>query len=201
MKTIAILIPVLIVLFLTLQSYLYMSTENVEKQPYRVIQNFGEIEIRFYPSATLATVKTGARNYRELSGSGFRRVAGYIFGGNEEGVKIAMTSPVHMDISPKGSSMSFVMPEGYNPSNLPKPNDEGIEISRSPDEYVAAIRFSGYASDNTIGENVEKLSAMLAARGISPIGNFRYLGYDPPYQIIGRRNEIIVSVDWKENGK
>jgi hypothetical protein len=29
------------------------------------------------------------------------------------------------------------------------------------------------------------------------MGNHRYLGYNPPYQVVGRRNEIIVTIDWK----
>jgi hypothetical protein len=32
--------------------------------------------------------------------------------------------------------------------------------------------------------------------GITSYGNYRFLGYNPPYQFIGRRNEIIVSVEW-----
>ena len=199
MKYLLIALPVLFILFFTLQSFVRMQDPGVEKQPYRVVRNFGELEIRFYPSATLATVKTSARNYRELSGSGFRRVAGYIFGDNADGKKIAMTSPVHMDIQPTGSSMSFVMPSGYDPTNLPKPNDSGIEISRSPDEYAAAIRFSGYASDRSIQEHAEKLAALLAEKGIVPTGNYRFLGYDAPYQLVGRRNEVIVPVQWKED--
>lgn len=198
MKLIAIILPLLLVIFLVFQSFMKRNPTNIENQPYRVIQKSGDMEIRYYPPATLATVKTDARNYRELSSSGFRRVAGYIFGNNEDGAKIAMTSPVHMDIRETGSSMSFVMPSGYDSSNLPKPTDSGIEISRTNAEYAAAISFSGYASDKTIREHAAKLESLLAEKGIKPMGNCRFLGYDPPYQLIGRRNEVIVAIEWKE---
>lgn len=171
---------------------------DIEEQKYRTVTRMGEMEIRFYPSATLATVKSSARNYREVSYTGFRRIAGYIFGGNEAGRKIAMTSPVHMDIGDKGSSMSFVMPSEYDMSDLPKPNDPGVRIEKSEDEYVAAIRFSGFASDQAIRAQTERLAALLQEKGIQPVGNFRYLGYDPPYRVMGRRNEIIVKIDWTE---
>ena len=184
----------------SLTSFLKPGQDDIEEQKYRTVTRMGELEIRFYPSATLATVKSSARNYREISSSGFRRIAGYIFGGNESGQKIAMTSPVHMDISDNGSSMSFLMPSAYALSDLPRPNDPGVRIQQSEDEYVAAIRFNGYASDEDIRQQSDRLADMLKEQGIQPIGNFRYLGYDPPYRLIGRRNEIIVKIDWKEEG-
>jgi len=184
----------------SLTSFLKPGSEDIEEQKYRTITRMGELEIRFYPSATLATVRSSARNYREVSYSGFRRIAGYIFGGNEEGRQIAMTSPVHMDITDQGSSMSFVMPSAYTMSDLPRPNDPGVRIEKSSDEYVAAIRFSGFASDDAIRTQTERLANLLREKDIEPVGNFRYLGYDPPYRLIGRRNEIIVKIDWREEG-
>jgi hypothetical protein len=44
----------------------------------------------------------------------------------------------------------------------------------------------------------EKLQKLLKENGITPHGNYRFLGYNPPYQFVGRRNEIIVAVDWKD---
>lgn len=183
---------------LPLPAFLKPGGNDIEEQPYRTVARMGELEIRYYPAATLATVSSSARNYREVSYTGFRRIAGYIFGGNEAGQKIAMTSPVHMDISEQGSSMSFVMPSAYAMGDLPKPNDPGVRLEQSKEEYVAAIRFSGFASDAAIRQQIDRLSALLQEKGILPTGKFRYLGYDPPYRILGRRNEVIVQIDWKE---
>jgi hypothetical protein len=36
----------------------------------------------------------------------------------------------------------------------------------------------------------------LQQQGIRHYGNFRYLGYDAPFRFIGRRNEVIVTVEW-----
>ncbi len=196
MKTyILIAASVMLILFL-LQSFTVMSTNRTEVQKYTVIKKEGNIEIRYYPSATIATVKSYARTYRELANPGFRKLAGYIFGGNEKGERIAMTAPVHMDINDSVSSMSFVMPASYNQNTLPKPNDAGVVISSTSDEYAAVIRFGGYASDNDLKYYTEKLMAILAEKGISTYGNYRFLGYNPPFQFIGRKNEIIVSIDW-----
>jgi hypothetical protein len=188
----------IIIVSLFFQTFLITAMAKTEEQKYKVVYSEKDFEIRFYPSATLATYYSEVRSYKELSGPGFRKLARYIFGGNESDTKISMTSPVHMDINNSGSSMSFVMPPSFEKENLPKPDDPGVIIEKTEDEYVAAIRFSGYASDEDIRIYSEKLKKLLGEKGISYFGNFRFLGYDPPYKFLGRRNEIIVSVNWAE---
>lgn len=185
-------------LFTIAQIYISMSIFKTEQQKYKVLHSFDEFEIRFYPSATLATVEMNVNSYKDLSATGFRTLAAYIFGANEANKKIAMTAPVHMDIKENGSSMSFVMPEGYCKDNLPKPKDAKIHISKTEDEYIAAIKFGAYASDKKIMKYTKKLDALLFKNHIAHRSNFRFLGYNPPYQFFGRRNEIIVSIEWNE---
>jgi len=109
-----------------------------------------------------------------------------------------MTSPVHMDISESGSSMSFVMPSKYDLKTLPRPNDASVEIHETKGEYAAAIEFGGYANDAAIQKYAGLLENALNEKGIKAIGNFRYLGYNPPYQVMGRKNEVIVEVEWEQ---
>jgi hypothetical protein len=175
-----------------------MPTSKIEEQKYSLLRKYKDFEIRFYPSAIIATISSNAKTYRDLSGPGFRKLAGYIFGGNETNTRISMTAPVQMDINDSASTMSFVMPSSYNESNLPKPNDPNVVIKSAADEYVAVIRFGGYASDKDLKFYSEKLQNLLKENGIRSFGNYRFLGYNPPYQFIGRRNEIIVAVDWKK---
>jgi hypothetical protein len=94
--------------------------------------------------------------------------------------------------------MAFVMPSGYDESNLPKPNDPAIKIKKTEVEHVAALRFGGFASDEAIEKNTQKLDELLRQKGIKTKGHFRFLGYNPPYQLVGRRNEIIAAVEWNE---
>jgi len=170
----------------------------IEKQTYRVIQSEKGFEIRYYPPAIHATVYSSANSYREMASPGFRKLAGFIFGSNDSNEKIAMTAPVHMDINDTRSAMSFVMPSKYDKAELPSPNDSKVILEESKAEYVAVVSFGGYASDKVIQRQSKKLAGRLKERGISPTGNFRYLGYNPPYQFIGRKNEIIVAIDWRE---
>jgi len=107
MKILIITLAALMAIIVLFQFYMLMSVTKTETQKFSIIQKYKDFEIRFYPSATLATIKSNARTYRELSGPGFRKLAGYIFGGNESEAKISMTSPVHMDINDSGSTMSL----------------------------------------------------------------------------------------------
>jgi len=170
---------------------------QTEHQKYTLVQKFPGFEVRYYPPALLATVHTQANSYRELSSPGFRTLAGYIFGDNSEGKKIAMTAPVHMDISQDGSSMSFVMPSEYSFKDLPEPSNRVIILEESAPEYVAALTFGGYANDEKIKEETEKLMNYLRENQIQPVGNFRFLGYNSPYRFWNRRNEIIVRINWE----
>jgi hypothetical protein len=172
-----------------------MATGKSETQSYKVIMVEKDFEIRFYPSTTMAMITSSAKTYKELGSSGFRKLAGYIFGDNKDKKQIAMTSPVHMDINDSTSSMSFVMPAQYNEDNLPLPNNSEVIIKTMPDEYVAAISFSGFASQDAIKKHITILENILKEKHLSYYGHFRYLGYNPPYQLFGRRNEIIVSID------
>jgi len=189
------LITTAIIMNVVISSQPSLITE--ETQPYKVIKTEKEFEIRLYPSATMATVSMKAKNYKELSSAGFRKLASYIFGGNKENKSIAMTTPLYMDINDQQSSMSFVMPSEYNKNNLPTPNDSSVKLTTTNEEYVAAIQFGGYANDESIKKYAAQLENALKAKKIEYYGNFRFLGYNAPYQFWNRKNEIIVNVRWK----
>ena len=140
MKTFIIILAVAVLLIVLLQSFVIMPVNRTEEQKHTIVRKYKDFEIRFYPSATIATITSNAKTYKDLSGPGFQKLAGYIFGGNESDTKISMTTPVHMDINDSVSTMSFVMPSGYTKENLPKPNDPNIQIKNTADEYVAVIQ-------------------------------------------------------------
>mgnify|MGYP000014666955 CR=1 FL=1 len=195
MKKILIIVGILIVLFLIFQIYITMSTNKTETQAYKVIQKEKEFEIRYYPATVMAKISSNSKSYKDLGSSGFRKLAQYIFGGNSEQKQIAMTSPVHMDIGDSVSTMAFVMPSEYKKEDLPKPSSNDVVIENIQSEYVAAIQFSGFSDAESIEKNKIKLEKALKENGLTYFGNFRYLGYNPPYQLVGRKNEIIVSLN------
>ncbi len=175
----------------------FSGKSQTEQQPYETIKKYDGFEVRFYPPAVLARVQTNAKSYREMSSSSFRVLADYIFGGNSDNQKIAMTAPVHVDMDENGSSMSFVMPAEYEMNSLPKPDHPGVIIEKSEPVYMAAVSFGGYANDDDILKHSEKLRKLLDENGVKYVGNFRYLGYNSPFRVINRRNDIVVQVVWE----
>lgn len=185
--------------FLMVQSYKLLSnTLKTENQKYRLVLKEDGFEIRFYPSATFAKINSPGTNYKSVASSGFNKLAGYIFGGNDQGKSIAMTAPVRMEMSDKGSTMSFVMPEKYQASDLPKPKDASVQIVKSSPQYVAVIRFGGYADDEKINEHRAILLKLIENKGIKVTGEYTFLGYNAPFQFWGRTNEVAIPIEWKE---
>ena len=184
----------LLLIFLCATMSIHYIMAKTPQQPYQKIGLQGIIEFRYYPESVMATVNNPDTTYRGSVGKNFRVLAGYIFGGNEKSQKIAMTAPVHMNWDNSGSNMSFVMPDGYNLNNLPAPMGAGVKLHKTEEEYVAVISFGGYASDKKIAEKENELKQLLKESGIKHFNNFRYLGYNAPWDFLFRRNEVIVGI-------
>jgi hypothetical protein len=130
-----------------------------------------------------------AKSYDENSSMGFRRVAGYIFGGNEKGQKIAMTSPVMMEMGEQ-TEVSFVMPNQYEMDALPNPNNPQVKIAKQEERTLAVLRFGGYTNDEKIAQKAQELKSLLLKEGITFENHLIYMGYNAPWDFIGRRNEV-----------
>ena len=193
MKSILIITAVILFAIIMIQAYTSKSSGDIEQYPYTVIQTIDEVEIRAYESAVFSSVKMAQSSYAETANGGFRMLAGYIFGGNDRGEKIAMTSPVVMEMG-DSMKMSFMVPKDLDMDGLPKPNDARVYQEKKDSTVLAAIAFGGWASDEKIQEHIEALKSTLEQHQIAYEGPFSYLGYNPPYQLVNRRNEVVVKV-------
>ena len=61
--------------------------------------------------------------------------------------------------------MRFVMPSKYDEQSLPRPNDSRVKLEKSQAEYVAVLKFGGYANDGKIARYSEKLRKALEKKG------------------------------------
>ena len=193
MKTLLITLAVAAVLFIVAQAFIMRSTSKTESHAYTVLQSYSDFEIRKYQPALFSYVVMQSADYKTMSGQGFRTLAGYIFGGNQKNQQISMTSPVTMTMA-DSVTMKFKIPEGMDLENMPQPNDPNVRFAAEPEKTVAAITFDGWATDDRIAEFTQKLQDLLTKNNIAYTGNFSYLGYNPPYEIVNRRNEIVVEV-------
>ena len=194
MKVILIIIITLVVLFLLFQLYTSIATSKTQTQAYKDIRVEKQFELRYYPAAIMAKISSRSTSYFDLDYSVFGKLAKYIFGENSQNKYIGMTSPVHMDMRDSMSTMAFVMPTKFTIDDLPTPDNAEIVIETSEPEYLAVIEFGGFATAASIRKHKALLENALKDARLTHNGNFSYLGYNPPYQLFGRRNEICVSV-------
>lgn len=183
---------------------------GTEEPRFTVVERVGEIEIRHYgprlaAEAEVSGPEEAARN------EGFRKVAGYIFGGNTAKASIAMTAPVAQAAAGQSIAMTapvaqtsagggswriqFYMPAKYTRETLPTPKDPSVRIVEVPAQDYAVLRFTGSRSGPAVAAKTQALRAGLAG------GRWRITGepvawfYDPPWTVpFLRRNEVAAPV-------
>ena len=193
MKVILIILGVILLLFIIVQLYAMKSQRNIEVYTYVVDKKYETFEIRSYEATLFTSVNLSTKGYKESSSKGFSILAGYIFGGNESKEQIAMTSPVSMSLEDT-MTMMFMVPKQFDKNSLPKPNQSQIKFIEEPAKTVAAITFGGWSDDAKIEKYKNQLIAALDDEGINYNNRFYVYGYNAPYEILNRKNEIIVEL-------
>lgn len=168
---------------------------GIETPNYLVLKKYGDVELRQYPNMIVAKTSVGDNSFENSGSNGFRVIANYIFGGNDRGQKIAMTSPVVMDLSDT-ATMFFVMPSEFRKEDLPTPTSGKVAIIEEGTKVLAVIRYGGFSSDQKIKSECDKLGRVLQNAGIETVGSYRYMGYNAPWDVVNRRNEVAVEVVW-----
>lgn len=194
MKLTLIIVGVLVALFIAFQVYVYNSRKSIESYRYKVLKTVKDIEIREYEATLFTSVKLPMSDYDKASGKGFSILAGYIFGGNDKNEKISMTSPVTMSLE-DSITMMFMVPKNYDLANLPVPNKSEIQFKEEPAKKMAAITFGGWADSVKIEEYKNKLTAILATENIAHTNRFYFFGYNPPFDLFFRKNEVLVELE------
>jgi len=188
---------------------------GTEEPAYESVASVGSIDIRLYGERIAAqTVVTGTSD--AARNQGFRRLAGYIFGGNARRASIAMTAPVAQSGGPSGGSQTiamtapvaqtpsgpdrwtvqFFMPAAYTMDQLPVPNDPTVELVVVPAETYAVVRFSGVGSVRAVETHKAGLMAGLSGSGWVARDEPVVWFYDPPWTLPPmRRNEVAVRVE------
>ncbi|WP_269516015.1 SOUL family heme-binding protein [Brevundimonas subvibrioides] len=187
---------------------------GTEEPAYQTLAPAGDLEIRLYGERIAAqTVVTGTSD--EARNQGFRRLAGYIFGGNARRASIAMTAPVAQSGGRSGGAQTiamtapvaqtpsgpdrwtvqFFMPAAYTMDQLPVPNDPTVELVVVPAETYAVVRFSGVGSVRAVETHKAELLAGLSGSGWVARDEPVVWFYDPPWTLPPmRRNEVAVRI-------
>jgi SOUL heme-binding protein len=170
--------------------------KGYEMPPYTVQQVDGDIELRLYGAHTAAEV-TVAGNSDSAIGTGFRVLAGYIFGGNADGQKITMTVPVAQSPAPvEGQwTVRFMMPAAFDAATLPAPDDARIRFVTAAPERQVALRFSGLRGSAVLAAKTTALRAWAETAGLKITAGPHVYFYDGPMTLPwNRRNEVAFTV-------
>jgi hypothetical protein len=180
-----------------------------EEAPYTVLKSDDSFELREYPSQILAEIIVDG----DLEGAGnkaFRPLFRYISGDNrsrstiamtapvsqeQQGEKISMTAPVSQQRAEGKWAVSFMMPATYTMETLPVPDNPGITLRQVPARKVAAVRYSGFWSEEKYLLNKEKLEAWIQKNRFTVGGEPVWARYNPPFTPwFMRRNEILIPI-------
>lgn len=158
--------------------------QTIETQKFTVIKEFDKGEIRYYPPVM-----------KIQSNNNFGSLFNYISGNNSDGEKISMTSPVYMGDGDGNNIMEFILPQDYNPNNAPAAVSNAVKVFESEPGYFLALEFGGYASSEKVTYYSSELNNIAQKNNIKTIGQPILLGYDSPYKVFGRKNEMIIQID------
>ena len=170
--------------------------DQLEEPVYERLASYVGFEVRRYAPSIEARVKTAGPGGNSSS-AGFRRIAGYIFGGNKEGRSIAMTAPVQQWGEGEGGWMSFTMPSSFSLTSLPEPVDSGVLLLACKQRDVAVLPFSGRYHQKKCARLNERLHGLVREAGLIPVAEPILAVYDGPMTLpFRRRNEILLPVKW-----
>ena len=170
---------------------------TLETPKYELIRKDGQFEIRQYKPIIVAGTKVQT-DYKKATYTGFRRIANYIFGGNEKTLEIAMTAPVisnsPVDVE-SAYEVIFIMPSAYTLDDLPEPNNSNVELSQRDLRKVASIVLGGWATETRAEYFHNRLMKWLSDQQMKPEGKYMVAQYNSPWMLPPfRKNEILVRI-------
>jgi hypothetical protein len=189
-----------------------------ESVPYTVQMTLGEIEVRRYPAQVWAETVIEQSSWKEGLNEGFRRLASYLFGANNESARLTMTAPVFSSYSGRAGgeqlsmtapvladvsgadelrdhTVAFVMPADRDLDSLPAPRDRRVRLREVPARRTAVLRFRGNYESGLPYQKRDELLRRVREAGLETRGEARFAGYDPPTTWSPlRRNEVLIDL-------
>jgi len=191
----------------------------IEEPAFDILSTTDDYEIRQYAPSIVAEIDVEG-DMNKAGGDAFRVLAGYIFGKNQPGTKMAMTAPVTSQRAGDGERMNmtapvmstaaddgskaytyaFLMESKYSMDTLPKPLDPRVRLVEKPARVVAVRQYSGTWSSKNYRKNEELILAALHDNGVAISGRPYLARYNSPFTPwFLRRNEVIVEIEIPEH--
>jgi hypothetical protein len=167
------------------------SRASAELADYTLARNDGRFQIRDYPGMVLATASMDEGGMD----AGFGKLFLFITGSNAAKEQIPMTAPVLAHKTGARKTMSFIMPTAVARREPPRPDAREVVIEKMEGGRFAALRFSGFWTEQNELAALEKLHAWCERERIETFGEPIFAFYDPPWiPWFMRRNEVLLRV-------
>lgn len=180
----------------------------------------GRLQLRRYAPHLRATTWVEASTWSEALSDGFQRLAAYVFGDNDQGQRLPMTTPVMLSMPPSGRErrashaesptvaslarltgpaarqMALMLPAGAALSELPRPNDLRVTLTTVPARRVAVLAFRGLHGSDLPAHKRNELLFLVKCAGLKPTSDVWFAAYDGPTTLpFLRHNEVLVEVE------
>jgi len=179
---------------------------DLECPEFELLSKSENIEIREYKTSRWVSTNMKNGNQDDLTKTGFMRLYNYITGKNDQKLKINMSAPVLFKInaalpfSQKDEfyTMSFFLGlkfQNEENSPAPLPFEKGVYLNTLESKKYAVICYSGYSNQRKQEENLRILGSYLIKNQIKFINShYFFAGYDAPFKLINRHNEVWVEL-------
>lgn len=161
---------------------------------FTVIEDHKEYQLREYVASSWVTTSMNGVDYDTAGSRMFMKLFGYISGKNDKKETITMTCPVIVRVIPgqgptceNNFTMSFFNIPNVTP---PKPSEEDVYLSDLPKLRAYVRTFGGFASMKDWISEADQLAKALSADAKYVTDFFYTGGYDAPFKLFNRHNEV-----------
>ncbi|KAL2321803.1 hypothetical protein Fmac_026182 [Flemingia macrophylla] len=182
----------------------------VESPQYTTVHSESDFEIRLYRTSVWMSAPALDISFEKATWNGFHRLFQFTQGANLNFSRIPTTVPLLTTTVPAAGPLhsqayyvSLYLPLHFQaapPAPLPELNINPYQFTA---HCVAVRRFSGFANDERVLKEAQKLATSLAAspwaHSVSQRG-YSIAQFNTPLRIFNRKNEVWVDVDAPELG-
>ncbi|XP_064597288.1 heme-binding protein 2-like isoform X2 [Liolophura sinensis] len=172
------------------------TSSGLEKPEYEVVAKHDGYEERHYAASKWVSTKSKGMKLEDASRKSFFKLFDYIQGKNAKEQKIDMTAPVATLIEPGAGpncestfTMSFFVPPS-NSTDTPEPTNPDLFLQTWPAQTFFVRQFGGFTSDEKWLEHAKSLGECLTGKEKFHEQFYYTAGYDSPFKLFGRTNEV-----------
>jgi len=155
-----------------------------------------DYEKRTYPVSKWVSTTIIGVDYEAASSQGFDKLFKYISGQNSERKTISMTAPVINRVMPgqgptcaDNFTVSFMVPFELQ-DNPPMPTDTSVSLTSIPAHQAYVRSYPGFSNEQKFLAEASALAKALNGSQTYDSSFYYTAGYDSPFTVLGRHNEI-----------